>query len=175
MRRRTPSPLPPTICAHCCPDHMDPRQARVWVCDNCGATRGVAVIEGNLESRNDELAKAVTEECAGTHPTIDETIAFATKAHAGQRDKNGVPYIAHPLAVMRRVGSRSWHVAVLHDTKEDCDVTSEQLETMCYDADEIEAIDLLTKRPGEPYAEFIDRRRCERIADGDRGEDRRLG
>lgn len=44
-KRGEPAPLPPTICAHRNGDHLDPRQARVWVCDECGGTRGVAVIE----------------------------------------------------------------------------------------------------------------------------------
>lgn len=45
MRRtRATTPPPPLACAHLCRDHMDPRPARVWICDNCGAVRGVAVI-----------------------------------------------------------------------------------------------------------------------------------
>lgn len=92
------------------------------------------------------------------HPTIDETIAFAAKAHAGQRDKSGVPYIAHPLAVMRAVSEAAWHVAVLHDVIEDCpDVLFLDLADMGYTSEELRAIEALTRRKGEEYDAFIQR------------------
>lgn len=91
------------------------------------------------------------------HPTIDETIAFAAVKHSGQSDKNGIPYIAHPLAVMRRVPSKAWHVACLHDVIEDCDVKIEDLAAMGYAPEELTALVALTHRHGEAYDDFIDR------------------
>lgn len=82
---------------------------------------------------------------APTHPTIDDTIELAARLHRGQRDKAGVPYIAHPLAVMRRVPERSWHVAVLHDTLEDCGVTAGRLEAFGYSEEEINALLIVTR------------------------------
>ena len=38
---------------------------------------------------------------------LDEAIALATRAHAGQTDKAGRPYIEHPLRVMRRLGANT--------------------------------------------------------------------
>lgn len=95
------------------------------------------------------------------HPSIDETIQWAARLHEGQRDKAGVPYIAHPLAVMRRVRPELWHVAVLHDVMEDCSVTDADLHHRGYTDHEIGVIRALTRR-GETYNMFIDRV----IADG---------
>lgn len=67
---------------------------------------------------------------------VDRAIAFATKAHAGQFRKGPgqVPYIIHPLAViklLRFAGEVSDEVtlaaAALHDTIEDCGVSYETL------------------------------------------------
>ena len=80
------------------------------------------------------------------HPTIEQTILLAARLHGTQRDKAGVPYIAHPLAVMRMVPERSWHVAVLHDTMEDCGVTPGRLASFGYSEEEIAAVTILTRR-----------------------------
>jgi (p)ppGpp synthase/HD superfamily hydrolase len=96
-----------------------------------------------------------------THPSIDATIALAVRLHSGQRDKANVPYIAHPLAVMRMVPEEAWHVAVLHDVLEDCadQITRQELNAAGYDAEEIAALDLLTRLPFPPYeyAQYIQR------------------
>lgn len=52
---------------------------------------------------------------------LDEAIVLATRAHAGQADKAGEPYILHPLRVMQAVSPEARVVAVLHDVLEDCD------------------------------------------------------
>jgi len=36
--------------------------------------------------------------------TLERAIEIARKAHEGQSDKGGAPYITHPLRVMERVG-----------------------------------------------------------------------
>lgn len=92
---------------------------------------------------------------ANEHPTIFKTIVLAGSLHWNQFDKAGVPYIAHPLAVMRRVSEPARHVAVLHDVLEDCDITSEALRSLGYTDLEIRAIETLTRRGGETYENFI--------------------
>lgn len=57
--------------------------------------------------------------------SISQAIVFATTAHEGQKDRQGVPYIFHPLRVMLSLKNESVDtqiVAVLHDIKEDCPV-----------------------------------------------------
>jgi len=61
---------------------------------------------------------------------IEKAKAFATKAHEGQvRKYTGEPYISHPLAVADIVASVTDDeemicAAILHDTVEDCDVST---------------------------------------------------
>ena len=60
--------------------------------------------------------------------TLDDAIQLARRAHEGQLDKSGRPYIAHPLRVMGHL--RDEHermVAVLHDVVEDTGVTLDDL------------------------------------------------
>src|SRR5262249_20867350 len=60
--------------------------------------------------------------------TLEKAIELAARAHAGQKDKQNLPYILHPLRVMMRVeGEEAQMVAVLHDTIEDTDLTEDDL------------------------------------------------
>jgi (p)ppGpp synthase/HD superfamily hydrolase len=98
-------------------------------------------------------------------PTIEDAIALAVTAHKGQRDKSGHPYILHPLRVMFRVESEDARiVAILHDTLEDTDVTSERLRELGYGEHLITALEHLTKRDGESYEDFVKRASQDPIA-----------
>jgi GTP diphosphokinase / guanosine-3',5'-bis(diphosphate) 3'-diphosphatase len=82
--------------------------------------------------------------------TLERAIEIAAKAHAGQFDKAGQPYILHPLRVMLRVNSADERIAaVLHDAVEDTDVTLELLAEEGFSQQVIAAVEALTKRPGE--------------------------
>jgi (p)ppGpp synthase/HD superfamily hydrolase len=63
---------------------------------------------------------------------------------------------------MMRVGSEAAKMAAaLHDVVEDTDVTLAQLAEWGYPAEVVEAVDALTKRPGESYPAFVERcRKC---------------
>lgn len=55
--------------------------------------------------------------------TLERAIEIARKAHEGQSDKGGAPYITHPLRVMERAGPEEAKMAaVLHDVVEDTTV-----------------------------------------------------
>jgi (p)ppGpp synthase/HD superfamily hydrolase len=59
---------------------------------------------------------------------LDEATALARRAHAGQTDKAGRPYIEHPLRVMHRLrGEYEQLAAILHDVLEDTPVTENDL------------------------------------------------
>ena len=60
--------------------------------------------------------------------TLERAIEIAAKAHAGQIDKAGEPYILHPLRLMLSMDSDVGRiVAVLHDVVEDSGITLDQL------------------------------------------------
>lgn len=82
--------------------------------------------------------------------TLERAISIAAQAHSGQVDKAGQPYILHPLRVMLRVNSQDERMAaVLHDVVEDTSITLEQLATEGFSGVVLEAVEALTKRPGE--------------------------
>lgn len=90
-------------------------------------------------------------------------LALAEAAHAGQVDKLGVPYIEHVRMVARKVahlGPIYEVVGLLHDGLEDCEDTaiiSPDILTERFGADVAEAVDAMTKRPGETYEAYLER------------------
>ncbi|ABD82121.1 hypothetical protein [Saccharophagus degradans] len=87
---------------------------------------------------------------------LEKAIAVATKAHAGQIDKAGQPYILHPLRLMFKFEAEiEMIVAVMHDVIEDSAFTQDDLKKLGFSNDVIEAIDCLSKRNGEDYNSFI--------------------
>ncbi|WP_339296268.1 HD domain-containing protein [Paenibacillus sp. FSL W7-1279] len=96
---------------------------------------------------------------------IEIAISIALKAHKGQVDKGGNPYILHPIAVMNRVETiEEKIVAVLHDVVEDTEVTIDQLRETGFTDEILEAINLLTRAKEDSYEEFIDKTLKNRIA-----------
>ena len=90
--------------------------------------------------------------------TLERAIEIAARAHAGQADKGGAPYILHPLRVMLRVAPGAQQiVAVLHDVVEDSDVTFEDLEREGFSAEVISGLRAVTKVEGESYDDFVAR------------------
>ncbi|MBI1338337.1 MAG: HD domain-containing protein [Phycisphaera sp.] len=85
-------------------------------------------------------------------------IELAVKAHSGQRDKAGQPYILHPLRVMFRCdGEVQKIVAVLHDVIEDTDVTADDLRKLGFSEEVLAGLDAVTARKDESYDEFVER------------------
>lgn len=90
--------------------------------------------------------------------TLEQAIGIAAKAHAGQVDKAGAPYILHPLRMMLRVSTTKERiVAVLHDVVEDCGVKLEDLRLEGFPEVVVEAIDSVTRRSEESYEAFVRR------------------
>ena len=91
---------------------------------------------------------------------IERAIKIASIAHAGQVDKNGQPYILHPLAVaMRfRFDKKRFIAAILHDVIEDTHMDLNDLIEEGIDEDIVEVVAFLTRDPlNESYVKFIDR------------------
>lgn len=90
--------------------------------------------------------------------TLERAIEIAAKAHAGQVDKAGQPYVLHPLRMMLAVTAPEARIAaVLHDVVEDTAVTLEELRGEGFPEAVLEAVEALTKRDGEDYEAFIRR------------------
>jgi (p)ppGpp synthase/HD superfamily hydrolase len=92
--------------------------------------------------------------------TLERAIEIAAKAHAGQVDKAGQPYVLHPLRMMLAVTTPEARMAaVLHAVVEDTPVTLEQLRAEGFPASVIDAVEALTKRTEEEndYEAFIRR------------------
>ena len=98
---------------------------------------------------------------------------IAYKAHEGQLDKSGCPYILHPAYLAERVpmiGYGDWSslkeyptetigeylscIAWLHDVVEDSDITIDDLSKE-FPKEVIEAVDLLTHKDGVDYFDYI--------------------
>src|SRR4051812_23848766 len=93
-------------------------------------------------------------------PTLEDAIILSATKHAGQPNKDGKPYILHPLRVMLAMDTDEERIAaVLHDVVEDSDVTLDALRTLGYSDAVVDAIDSVTKRPEEEndYEAFIRR------------------
>ena len=89
---------------------------------------------------------------------LERAIEIAAAAHRGQADKAGQPYILHPLRVMLACeGEATRIVAVLHDVIEDSDWTPEALRAEGASDAILAALDTVTRRDDETYAEFIER------------------
>jgi (p)ppGpp synthase/HD superfamily hydrolase len=82
---------------------------------------------------------------------IEKSIDIALRAHAGQVDKSGAPYILHPLRLMLRMKSESeMMAAVLHDVLEDNPAwTDERFRAEGIPEDVIEIVGFLTKTAEE--------------------------
>ena len=90
--------------------------------------------------------------------TIERAIEIAAKAHAGQVDKGGEPYILHPLRLMLGLtGDNVRMTAVLHDVVEDTSVTLNDLKEEGFPQEVLEAVAALTKRKGETRLEAASR------------------
>jgi (p)ppGpp synthase/HD superfamily hydrolase len=96
---------------------------------------------------------------------LEKAIGIAVAAHRGQKDRNGAPYILHPLRVMGRVTTtKEKIVAVLHDVVEDTDWTFDDLRQEGFSDEVLAALDRVTKREGEPYEDFVTRSASQPLA-----------
>lgn len=98
--------------------------------------------------------------------SFEKIVRFALTAHEGQKDKQGEPYILHPLNVMMKMESEEERiVAILHDVVEDTEHTLDDLQAELGLPDElITAIDCVTRRHNEKYEDMIERVKTNKIA-----------
>lgn len=92
---------------------------------------------------------------------------IATRAHAGQVDKAGLPYIRHPIAVAARLlvlypdaPATAEAAALLHDVLEDTDLTAQKLLEAGIPRDTVDDVIAVTKVPAEPTEAYFARVRA---------------
>lgn len=90
---------------------------------------------------------------------LNAAICIAAKAHDGQFDKSGKPYILHSLKVMHYLKSDDEElncIAVLHDVLEDTYVTAKDLLEAGISNRVILAVSCLTKQEGQSPEEYLE-------------------
>lgn len=86
-------------------------------------------------------------------------LEYAQRMHVGQTRIGGDPYISHPIAVSQIVaawgcGMECQIAALFHDLLEDTDASEEKIMRMG-GADVLEAVKLLTKKPGYVMKDYV--------------------
>ena len=99
-------------------------------------------------------------------------LSIAKKVHEGQYDKAGVVYIKHPLFVASLVDMQEEKaVALLHDVLEDSPYTAEELILAGLPETVVTAVQVLTKKKGQDYQQYLELvksnpiARCVKLAD----------
>ncbi|MCP4357875.1 MAG: GTP pyrophosphokinase [Chloroflexi bacterium] len=87
---------------------------------------------------------------------LEQAIALAVAAHAGQVCRNGCPYILHPLHLMMQMETETeMMTAVLHDVVEDTAVTFDDLVALGLPEEVLTAVGLLTHDNDTSYRAYI--------------------
>ena len=81
---------------------------------------------------------------------------IAAKAHVGQEDKSGWPYILHPVHLAEQMTTEdTCVVALLHDVVEDTGVTLEDLAKEGFTEEQLEAVRVMTHAKEVPYLDYV--------------------
>jgi (p)ppGpp synthase/HD superfamily hydrolase len=96
---------------------------------------------------------------------LHKALLIATRVHQDQQDRHGAPYLRHVLRVAERGRTDDERiVGLLHDVVEDSPMTLDDLRREGFPEHIVQAVDCLTKREGEPYDQFVDRTKTNRLA-----------
>lgn len=97
-------------------------------------------------------------------PLTNKAMKFAYKAHEGQYDRSGIPYIFHPFHVAEEMTDEiSTCAALLHDVVEDTDISMEELEKL-FPKEVTDAVELLTHEPDTDYYAYVHRLKSNPVA-----------
>ena len=123
-------------------------------------------IYGEYEEITETEAIALLDEQRDKYnQLLDLAVKVATKAHKGQVDKGGNPYIHHPEAVAESLTStESKIVAYLHDVCEDTSITLDDLMNMGFTYRIVNSVRLLTKTDKLTYEQYLNRLRYDYAA-----------
>lgn len=103
----------------------------------------------------DDIRKDIA---ANMLPLFDKAAEIAIRAHQGQTDKSGKPYIGHVMRVSAHCHTpESKVIALLHDVVEDTSITPDQLIAEGIPASIVDGVVTLTRKHGEDYEQYISR------------------
>lgn len=89
---------------------------------------------------------------------LERAVKLAEKAHQGQLDKGGQPYILHARRVMEKCETEKEKItAILHDVMEDTPYTLDDLRKEGFSEEILAALLCLTRGEGEDYMRYIER------------------
>ena len=85
----------------------------------------------------------------------NKAMCLAYSAHHGQTDKNGIPYLFHPIHLAEQMEDEvSCCAALLHDVAEDTAVTMDELARE-FPPEVIAVLKLLTRKEGVDYFDYV--------------------
>ena len=94
-----------------------------------------------------------------------KAMQIAYRAHHGQTDKSGVPYLYHPIHLAEQMNDEvTVTAALLHDVLEDSPMTAAELRTAGISPQAVDAVVLLTRPAEMPYLDYVERIRSNPIA-----------
>jgi len=87
------------------------------------------------------------------------------KAHSGQKDKSGLPYVFHPFHLAEQMETEDEIcVALLHDVMEDTDTSPSDLVAAGIPQNYVDTLLLLTHAPDVPYLDYVEALKCNPVA-----------
>ena len=94
-----------------------------------------------------------------------KAMQIAYRAHHGQTDKSGVPYLYHPIHLAEQMNDEvTVTEALLHDVLEDSPMTAAELRAEGISPQAVDAVVLLTRPAEMPYLDYVERIRRNPIA-----------
>jgi len=104
-------------------------------------------------------------------PAEQDAWVVAEAVHRAQIDKDGQPYLDHVRRVVERtrtiapseIAADAVVAAILHDVVEDGKVTIDDLRDRGFSTEVLDAVDAVSRRPGEPYDDLIARAVADRV------------
>ena len=89
-------------------------------------------------------------------PMTKKAMQLCYRAHRDQVDKSGIPYVFHPIHLAEQMTDEDTTVvALLHDVVEDTHYTLEDLASMGFSRQVLDAIGLMTHADGVPYMDYV--------------------
>ncbi len=128
-------------------------EGRRWLFKHVRESEILDIVRGNIVSMN-----IIPEQPREMKELLIKAKKIAYKAHEGQLDKAGMPYIEHPLVVSSRCRTMDAKiVGALHDVIEDTAVTYEELRKEGFPEYLLEALRCVTKEMDWKEDEYFKR------------------